>query len=289
MVPWEIGFSSQLMGVRIMNCACAGFVTGTFAALLYLATALPASSADLERIEARFEIFGFAGLHVLTDRTTVQERGDRYAIATDLDTRGLASIFVDLTSHSEVHGKLARDGPLPIAYRADVRRNGEDRHYGIDYSGNGTVTNVSTTSSVEQPLLVAAQRLQGTVDQLTAYFLLEHHLAQHGTCARVVPVFDGSGLYNLRFMDVKRETLAADGYQNFAGPTQVCDVVRDDIFSNRNRNEDTYSRGRIWYARLLAGDRMMPVRMEFDTKFGTVRGYLAELRGRGIDLHLTRE
>jgi len=34
---------------------------------------------------------------------------------------------------------------------------------------------------------------------------------------------------------------------------------------------------------------MMPVRMEFDTKFGTVRGYLAELRGRGIDLHLTRE
>jgi len=66
---------------------------------LVVAAALPASAAEPERVEARFEIFGFAGLHVLTNRTTVQERGDRYAIATDLETRGLASVFVDLTSH----------------------------------------------------------------------------------------------------------------------------------------------------------------------------------------------
>ena len=30
----------------------------------------------------------------------------------------------------------------------------------------------------------------------------------------------------------------------------------------------------------------MPVRMEFDTAFGAVKGYLAELRGRGVNLHL---
>jgi hypothetical protein len=53
--------------------------------------------------------------------------------------------------------------------------------------------------------------------------------------------------------------------------------------------EDTYRHGKIWYANLVGGDRMMPVRMEFDTEFGVVRGYLAELRGRGVDLHLMRE
>ncbi len=258
-------------------------------ALLFIAAALPASAAELERVEARFEIFGFAGLHVLTNRTTVQERGDYYAIATDLETRGLASVFFDLTSHSEVHGKLARDAPLPDAYRADVRRNGDDRHYGVDYRGDGTATNVSTPPSSERPFFVAAAQMRGTVDQLTAYFLLERQLAQHGTCRVVVPVFDGSGLYNLRFTDVKRETLSADGYQNFAGPTQLCEVVREEIMANRNKNEDTYRRGRIWYARLVGGDRMMPVRMEFDTEFGVVTGYLAELRGRGVDLHLMRE
>jgi len=78
------------------------------------------------------EIFGFAGLHVLTNRTTVDETADRYTISMDLDTRGLASVFVDLTSHSEVHGRLGRDASYPDAYRADVRRNGADRHYGLD-------------------------------------------------------------------------------------------------------------------------------------------------------------
>ena len=43
---------------------------------------------------------------------------------------------------------------------------------------------------------------RGTVDQLTAYFVLERQLAQSGRCALVVPVFDGSGLYNVRFTDI---------------------------------------------------------------------------------------
>src|ERR1700680_3375173 len=92
-----------------------GFLTATAAALFFIAAALPASADQLERVEARFEIFGFAGLHLLTNRTTVQERGDLYAIATDLDTRGLASVFVDLTSHSEVHGRFTPDAPPPDA------------------------------------------------------------------------------------------------------------------------------------------------------------------------------
>jgi hypothetical protein len=39
--------------------------------------------------------------------------------------------------------------------------------------------------------------------------------------------------------NVKRETLSADGYQDFAGPTQLCEVVREEIMANRNKNEDT--------------------------------------------------
>ena len=51
---------------------------------------------------------------------------------------------------------------------------------------------------------------------------------------------------------------------------------------------DTYKQGRIWYAQVVAGDRMLPVRMEFDTPFGRVKGYLAELRGRGVTLQLLK-
>jgi hypothetical protein len=247
---------------------------------------LNAPAAEGDRVDARFEIYGFAGIHVLTDRTSVQEIGDRYAITTDLDTRGLASIFVDLTSHSEVHGGLARDMPHPDAYRADVRRNGDDRHYAVDYHRDGAVINASTQSSTARPFLVAAEQMRGAVDQLTAYFIIERQLAQRGTCSAVVPVFDGSGYYNLRFTDVGREMLSADGSQNFVGPSQVCKVAREEIVVNPDRNEDTYKKGRIWYSQVIAGDRMVPVRLEFETAFGSVKGYLAELRGRGVNLRL---
>jgi hypothetical protein len=259
------------------------------AALSLVAGRFMAPAAEAAGVFARFEVFGFAGLHVLTSRTNVEEAANQYAITVDLDTRGLASVFVDLTSHSEVHGKLTADTLRPEAYRAEVRRNGADRQYSLYYRNDETVINASAPSSAEEPLLIAAQQMRGTVDQLTAYFLVERQLARRGTCALVVPVFDGSGLYDLRFADVKRETLAADRHQNFAGPTQVCEVVRRDIVTNRDRDDETYQRGKIWYARLIAEDRMIPVRMEYDTAFGSVTGYLAELRGHGVDLHLTRE
>jgi hypothetical protein len=272
--------------VGIMTFARLAFLTGISAAPFLMLGTLNVPAAEGDRVDARFEIYGFAGFHVLTNRTTVQETGDRYAIAMDLDTRGLASVFVDLTSHSEVRGEFTRGGARPEAYRADVRRNGAERHYAVDYRRDGTVTNASAPASSGQPFLVAAEQIRGTVDQLTAYFILERQLAHGGSCSLSVPVFDGSGFYNLRFTDLKREMLSADGNQNFAGPSQVCEVVREDIVVNPDRNEDTYKHGRIWYAQVVAGDRMMPVRMEFDTAFGAVRGYLAELRGRGANLQL---
>ena len=259
------------------------------AASFFLAGASKAPAEDTESLRVRFEIFGFAGLHVLTNRTTIEKAADRYLITMDLDTRGLARVFVDLTSHSEVHGRLARDAARPDAYRAEVLRNGVDRSYGVDYRTDGTVINASTPSSPAWVPSIPATQIRGTVDQLTAYFLLERQLAQRGTCALVVPVFDGSALYNVRFTDIKSEVLAADGNQNFAGPTQLCQVVREEVLRNPGQGEDTYQQGKVWYAPLASGDLMLPVRMEFETAFGTVRGYLAELQGHGVHLHLTRE
>jgi Protein of unknown function (DUF3108) len=151
-----------------------------------------ATGAAADRVEARFEVYGFAGLHVLTNRTAVERFGDRYAITTDLDTRGLASVFVDLTSHSQVSGRLGSETPRPETYRADVRRNGAERHYAVDFRRDGTVTNEPGPPSLTQVSVEAAKELRGAVDQLTAYFLIEKQLAAGGTCALVVPVFDGS-------------------------------------------------------------------------------------------------
>jgi heme-degrading monooxygenase HmoA len=258
-------------------------------ALLWLAAGVSdTTAANPDRVEARFEVYGFAGLHVLTNRTTVERSGDRYMIVTDLDTRGAASVFVNLTSHSYASGRLGSEAPYPETYRAEVRRNGVERHYAVDFRRDGTFINASAPASPAQAASEWPKEIRGAVDQLTAYFLVEKQLAVHRTCALVVPVFDGSAFYNLRSTDVKSETLSADDYQTFAGSSRVCEVVREDLALKPDRNEDTYQRGKIWYARLVDGE-MTPVRMEFTTAFGVVKAYLAELHGRGIDLHLTRE
>jgi hypothetical protein len=251
--------------------------------------ALAAPAQESDPVELRIEVFGFAGFHVLTNRTRVAASGDQYTIATDLDTRGLASVFVDLTSHSEVHGRLTQNAAHPDAYHGDVRRNGADRHYWIDYHTDGTVASDQTPPSAALHSSSALDQMRGTVDQLTAFFILERQLAQRGSCGLVVPVFDGLSRYNLRFTDAKTETLSPDGGQRFSGPTVACNIRREDIPGfpgGGDANGGTYKRGKIWYASLTGASQMVPVRMEFDTEFGTVEGYLAEVRGHGVDLRL---
>src|SRR6516162_7131119 len=261
-------------------------------ALLFLGAivALAAPAQEADAVDLRIEVYGFAGFHVLTNRTKLAAAGDRYSIATDLDTRGIASVFVDLTSHSEVRGRLTHDAVHPDAYHGDVRRNGTDRHYRIDYRPDGTVASDQTPPSPALRSAAAVDQMRGTVDQLTAFFVLERQLAQRGSCGLVVPVFDGLSRYNLRFTDGPAETLSPEGPQRFAGPTLACNINREDVAgfpANQDANGGTYKQGKIWYARLAGGNQMVPVRMQFDTEYGRVEGYLAELRRAGVDLRFT--
>jgi hypothetical protein len=117
-----------------------------------------APAAGPGRIEARFEIFGLAGLHVLTTRTTVTEGPNRYSITMDIDTRGLARVFVDLTSHSGVYGTFNGEVFHPESYRSEVARNGIERDYGLDYRSDGAAIRVAAAHSADSLVLAAAER-----------------------------------------------------------------------------------------------------------------------------------
>jgi hypothetical protein len=49
------------------------------------------------------------------------------------------------------------------------------------------------------------------------------------------------------------------------------------------RTEGVYE-GKLWCARLLADDMVIPVRMDFATEFGPVSAHLAELCAQGTEL-----
>lgn len=256
---------------------------GAWLGLLALAAFLAPARAD-QIITTRFEVFGFARIGVLTLRGRTEERGERYVVTTDYSTKGIASVFVDLTTHAEAHGRLLPGSAQPERFRNDSRRNGVERRSRLDYRPDGAI-DASATPPLSQPLPAAA--ISGTVDNLTAYLRLERQLARTGSCVMTARVFDGRHAYDLVFADAGRQKLAPAGGQHFSGDAIACRMTRRYSPGITDPEKDEGAReGTIWYARLVPGDLLVPVRMEMDTQLGMVEGYLAELHTQGVDLIL---
>jgi Protein of unknown function (DUF3108) len=240
-------------------------------------------ATEPDPILLRFEVFGGPGLHFLTLRATVRQSSDDYSLAAEAETRFLADLFVDLRSKLEVRGRISAGRYLPQALRVETHRRGADFHTRIDYRTDGAVVAEATPPPTREVTPVSPAQMRGTVDQLTAYLVLAHRLSQTGSCALALAIFDGRRRYDLIFSDLPPETIP-----RLAAPIQVCGMSRRRIagFPADVAGSETSDQGKLWFARLLRGDLMVPVRMSFEGEFGTFRADLRELRGRGVDLRL---
>ncbi|TMK09894.1 MAG: DUF3108 domain-containing protein, partial [Alphaproteobacteria bacterium] len=130
-----------------------------------------------------------------------------------------------------------------------------------------------------------AQPARDAVDPLTAYFLVERRLGQGGNCTVTVPVFDGHHRYDLKFTDLGEQKLSAAKEQHYSGDAKACKMTRENVAGTTDRDKvEMPQRGTMWYARLMPGNLMLPVKVEFVTEAGSVTGHLAELHGRGADV-----
>ena len=243
----------------------------------------PASAGD--RVAMRVEVYGLMGLHVLTLNTSVDEAGDRYAINAHYATTGVAGLVVDQSTRAMAVGRLTPASAQPELFRSETRRNGVERHDQVDYRRDGSLEGSSTPVAFDATSTAAAR---GTVDNLTAYFRLERQLAAKGTCDLTVPVFDGRYRYDLVFADAGKRTLSPEGGQSLEGTAIACRMARHDRGIADQEQSEGAKQGTFWYAPLLPGGVVVPVRMQLETQIGTVDAYLAELHGRGVDLQLMK-
>jgi hypothetical protein len=252
-----------------------------------LAVAAPAPGKPAQ-IKLRIEVYGPAGLHVATTRTELDETGESYAIKSSIETRGFAGWFVSMKSTAEARGRLTAEAAQPESFRSDTERNGVERHDKVTYAGDGAISGSSAPPAKEAAKPVAPAQMRGTVDNLTAYFLLERHLGRGGKCDLTVPVFDGRLRYDLKFTDGGQQKLAPAGGQNFAGMTTVCHMKRVEIAGFPAKAEDSEGArsGTLWYARLVPGDVVQAIRMDMQTEAGPILAYLAEIQANGTDLKL---
>ena len=255
--------------------------------LLSAAAPRPAAADDVVKME--FTGFGPAGLHVLTTHTTIAEDSVAYEIEGNFSTTGLASLVASVANRSIARGREVGDQPQPVSFDSETDRNGVIQHLRVEYKPNGVPNGSATPPPTEPVTPVAHTQLAGTVDNLTAYLMLEKQVAHGQGCALRVPVFDGRHRYDLQFSDAGRHVLSPAEGQNFSGQTQACRMARTELggFFVDSSHEEGASSGMIWYAPLLPeGALAVPVRMEVQTEIGKVALFLAQLQGRGVNLKL---
>jgi hypothetical protein len=246
-----------------------------------------AAAAD-EVVTMEFQGFGPAGLHLVTTHTVIEEAAAWYQIEGDFSTVGLASIFASVAKRSETRGREVAGKPEPELFDSETDRGGAVQHLRVAYRPDGVPSGSATPPPQEPVTPVSFSQLAGTVDNLTAYLLLERQVAHGGGCDLRVPVFDGRHRYDLEFGDAGHHILSPAEGQKFSGPTQACRMTRYEIggFYVDKHHEEGASAGTIWYASLLPGDLAVPVRMTMQTEIGDVTLFLSQLRGQGVDLKL---
>jgi len=171
------------------------------------------------------------------------------------------------------------------SFHSETRRNGVARQEEVNFRPDGSVEG-KVIPVVADAATAATAR--GTVDNLTAYLRLERQLAAKGTCALMVPVFDGRSRYDLVFSDIGKQVLSPEGGQHLEGNAIACRMTRHIRSAPEGEQGEGAHQGKFWYAPLLPGDVVVPVRMQLETQIGTVDAYLAELHGRGVDLQLMK-
>ena len=254
------------------------------AAVLLSCVAPFAAAAAAERITMRFDVIGPLGVRVLTMHSIVEQSAERYVVAVDYATTGIAGLVIDQKTYAVAQGRLAPSSAAPDSYRNETRRNGVERYSRVSYHPDGRVEGY-TTPPLPNPVTPGAA--SGTVDNLSAYMRLERQLAEKGTCALTVPVFDGRHRYDLVFTDGGQRHLTPESGQNYEGVATACRMTRHIRSVDEAEQNEGAQRGTIWYARLIPGSRMMlPVRMSLTTQIGTVDAYLVEMQSPRVNLRL---
>jgi hypothetical protein len=282
--PPHIGTVFALQHVAMTIRAC---LFSLVAAAVFAGAAIhPAAADDIVKME--FEGFGPAGLHVLTTHTVIQEAPTGYQIEGDFATAGIGAWFVSVANRSMARGRVVANTPKPEIFDSETERNGALQHLRVDYGPNGMPNGSATPAPSEPVTPINYGSLAGTVDNLTAYLLLERQLARGGGCNLRVPVFDGRHRYDLEFSDAGNAVLSPADGQNFSGPARACRMTRDKIggFYTNKSHEEGASAGTIWYAQLMSGDLAVPVRLVMQTEIGDISLYLSKLQGRGVNLRL---
>jgi hypothetical protein len=123
---------------------------------------------------------------------------------------------------------------------------------------------------------VSAGQKRGAVDPLTA--AVAGALTGAGPCDRVYAIFDSKRRFDVALRRLGSEPLGDSEVPGITGQAVVCEAVMKRIagYDPERMRRDAYEKRppRLWFAAIPGFERLLPVKMEMPTSFGTVHGRL---------------
>lgn len=237
-----------------------------------LAALLVTLGARAEEPSQKLHFVAYAtGLRVLDIGAAFDLDPDGYRIDMTVRTVGLFGALVDGDSHAVARGVWRGAAAIPVFYDSRGRWRGENRQTTIDYvDGQPVIRALLPTNDRErEPVAPALQA--NTLDSLSAMAVLVRLVAVNGRCDGAARVFDGRRLSEITVHTVGQQELPPTGRSSFTGQALRCEF--DGRLLAGFRYEDDRARaarpqhGVAWLAAMAPGGPMLPVRIQFATRF----------------------
>lgn len=234
-----------------------------------------------DRVTLDYQIY-FGGLNVMQLGVDVGVASDAYDVRARVQTVGVAGFFAPWTSVAVSEGSIDEGRIEPRSHRVRGEWRGRERTTAIEFDDDGEVAAVSLypppgDGPNDQ---VPVELRRGAIDPASALFSLTRLLAQEGRCQGRMRVFDGRRRYDIVLTDRGRDTLIANEYSAYHGVAIRCDFSFEPIVSEYVTQPDRKRRfrsGRAWFAELLSGRPVVPVRLEIDGDYAQTLVHLQQM------------
>ena len=242
--------------------------------LLLVVFAAPAGA-----VEVHYEAYA-AGLNVIAVDADFDVSADRYRVKLEYRTVGGLSLVMSSRQSTTVEGRFAGGRAVPQRFYSAGTLRGGPRVTQIDYrDGQPVVRQLMPATETEREPVLPAQQAD-TIDSLSAMAELIHTIQRTGRCDGKATTFDGRRLSVLEVRTSGPQTLEAQARSSFAGATLRCDFVGRQLAGFMLNEDRTVLQrpqiGTAWFAPLVPGGPVVPVRIAFKTRwFGDATMYAA--------------
>ena len=247
-------------------------------ALLLVLVALPGTShAQAERLLAAYEI-EWQGLPIGAFETEVWNGEGSYRITYRARSTGFLGWLWPFSSQGSSQGSLAAMRPAPEYYEVTSRRRDESERWAVRFGADGRVVDVEIAAEELAEREPVPAGLQVAPDPLA---LTLAAIVQAAPGAKLTGAsFDGKRVLQLRGSCAGELVALADVPPGAAAAAErealMCTVDGDVVagasrrWKGRSMRDDDREPVAVWLGRSILEDEFWPVRVEAQTRYGTV-------------------